>query len=465
MTPRCLIFLIVLFLSAMSVSANANLLAKPTAVIPSTTTQVLLGGGSTQISTGSDRHWPLASTSTVLSAPIRSGVMPFPGQIFGFKFQYDGIISGSQTYTATIMINGVASAAGCSVTAAGVVGSVTICTWSGIPVRFAAGDYVEVDGHPPATNIPTTAYVSHAVLIQPDTPNNTVLMAGANTAAFGTTINAPTGTPIGSANNPAAVTSISRRHGTVPDSGTISSFYVSTNAPGTIGSGDKYDFTVLKDGVSALPCTASILEIATTCNSGANGPVSVAGPSGSIAGDDVEFQATPGNASGTFTGIASNAGLGLLYIPATAGHYALPMTTSTAASGTSTLYFSPTWSNGPLLTTEASVATVTYAQTIKKFVVNVLQAPGTAGSGKSWRVRFRVNLADAVDSLGNTLGCDINETAKSCVATPAGTMAVNDNDRIDYALIPNGNTTIWPGGVQPAAPTSASLGISALATR
>jgi hypothetical protein len=391
---------------------------------PTSQVMVFHSSATSNLSASVDRWLPLAYTGGSVATEDKSMVFPVAGTITALKFTTQTQPTGSASYTATVRVNGVSTAATCTVNS-----STAICDWSG-SVSVNAGDYATVMTHP--ANSPPATLGGGSIVFQPATPGDVAIVSAARTAAFSTS--AVQGTMPMSGNTPGTVSAAGRRHGILPDSGTLDRFYVNTNAPGT---GTSYAWAMLKNGAAPSPqpaCTTA--DTATTCNDTSNAFTN-------SAADDIEFQGTPSN-----TPAASNAVFGLRWRPTCSGFtscFPLIMTTSTSDPTTGTTYYQPQGGNAVGSTTEANVQIPAHSMTLRRMYVKLLAAPGT-GVTRTYTVR-----KNGVDT-GMT--CGVTGTNTTCSITTGADVTVADNDKITISSVVSGGTAV-----------ATQAGVALLATR
>jgi hypothetical protein len=396
---------------------------------PTSQVMVFHSTATSNLSNAADRWLPLAYTGGSVSTEDKSLVFPVAGTITALKFTTQTQPTGSASYTATVRVNGASTAATCTVNS-----STAICDWSG-SVAVNAGDYATVMTHP--ANSPTATTGGGSIVFQPATPGDVAIVSAARTAAFSTS--AVQGTVPMSGSTPGTVSASGRRHGILPDSGTLDRLYVNTNAPGTTSSGDKYDWAMLKNGAAPSPQPAcTTLETATTCNDTSNAFTN-------NAADDIEFRGTPTNATALN---ASNAVFGLRWRPTCSGFtscFPLIMTTSANELTSGTTYYQPQGGNAVGSTTEANVQIPVHSMTLRRMYVKLLAAPGT-GVTRTYTVR-----KNGVDT-GMT--CGVTGTNTTCSITTGADVTVAENDKITISSVVSGGTAV-----------STQAGVALLATR
>lgn len=373
----------------------------------SATVQMLTMTSSTATSTTSTRFYPVGYAASGVAADFKSVVFPVSVEVSGFRFAAL-TPPASGTWTATLFKNGSSTGATCTVTSSS--SPAGICT-SGTAVSYNAGDWASWQVVP-ATS-PTSSFVSAAFLFTPVTANDTIV-AGIGSAFSTTAVNAAH--PF---TNASAAAASSRRQSVLPDGGTVDKLQLASTAPGSVGSGQYYDFSIGKNG-TATAVTTRVNE-AGTSGSDTTNSATVA------AQDDIQMQGAP---SATAP-VSATVNFGFRYVPTTAGSYPLmSVGNANTDSATLTTYYpvSGGGSTGGAGFTEAQVSNVSYNQTITKMAVKVSLAPGLAASGKSRTFTLRKNGVDTA------LTCDVVETATTCTAT--GTIAISDNDLLSTSDIP-----------------------------
>lgn len=403
-------------------SGDAWLAQKPSTV--DTGKQLLLSNSGGALTGTADRYIPLGTTGNGTSA-FKSMTFPVAGAIKSLKLDASPQPASTATWTVTVYINGSSTSTTCTVTS-----SIQTCDWTG-SVSNSAGDYAVILVHP--ANSPTSAIIRVSVGWTPSTTADRIILASPGTNTFSNSAtNVIQGFDSGFAGAPAGINT-QRRTAVLPEGGTIDKLFINSVAPGTLGSGKQYAYSLLVNGSaggSPGNVAATISETATSASDTAD---SVSGS----AGDYVNFQAVPSS-----TPTASDAGFGARYLASSTGRY--PYISSVIAPNTGAARYVQI-AGGVANATEANVQGITHSQTFEKLQCKTTVAPGTAASGKKWTCSARVGGSDV-------LSCDILETATTCSAS--GTVAVNDNSLVNYAIVPT-NT--------PAA--GAFIGISLSATR
>ncbi len=419
MMPRRFAALIIACLLVTAPRADAWLIQKSGTV--DTGKQLFVSGASGALNGASDRYIALGYTLAGVASYFKSMVFSSAGSIKSLKFKVNTAPASGKTWDATIYVNGSSTAATCQAT-----NGTPTCNWTG-SVSISAGDHAAILVHP--TGTPTNSIVQVSVGFTPTTANDTILPAAAAPAATFST-SATNEVPVYTGLTPAGNTS-NKQLAVVPENGNITAMYVASVAPGAGGSGKSYAYTLNKNG-SATTLAATISETATS-NNDTGHTVSV------TTSDYLQAQAVP-----TSTPTASDAAFGFKYIPTTTAAYAFMSSVGATANTGAVRYIGITGATS-FTATEADAQNITHSQTFSKLNAKVDGAPGTAASGKKYTVTLRVNGADSA------LTCDILDTATTCSAT--GTVAVNDNDLVNFSVTP-ANT-----------PTARNFGASLLAVR
>jgi hypothetical protein len=362
--------------------------------------QLFLSNTQAAVSGASDAYIGFGVTGNASATPVNAMTVPIAGAIKSIKFTESVQPAAGTTWTATVYVNRSPTAAAATVTSTSAIGD-----WIG-SVAISAGDELHILLHPsggPATSLPSVT-----VGFTPTTPNETIIPAGAGIANFAT---AGTSFLSGYSRDQIGANSAARQLAILPDGGTIDLMYIASVAPGV---GKSYAYTLDKNG-STTAVTATISGAATSAND-------VTHAATFAAGDYLQFQAVP---SGTPT--ASDAGFGARFVPTTSGSYIFVSSQGSSQLSASAVRYLHLTGGAPN-STEATAQAISRSQTFTAMRAKVSVAPGSAASGKKWTVELMVN------GIGSGLKCDILETATT--GSASGTVAVNDNDRIDWAWTP-----------------------------
>lgn len=375
------------------------------------TSTILLGGGSlTSFSNSADRYLPVGFQLSASSSEILWNRMPISGTFKSIRFRVSTAPTSTATWTIVLRKNGADTALTCTITSSD-SGTKTCTTDAAI----TAGDNVSVVVRP--TNTPSATAGTFSLVFQPTTSGDAVLLTG--------------GTPFATSGTSALVPFNTLVQGTLanrtvyytPSAGTIDRLYVSTNAPGSVGDGKKYDYFVTKNASSSMLVTCSALETATTCSDTSNS-LSIAAPANSsTAGDNVEFAATA-----TSTPNASTPGMGARFRSDISGAYVLPSVNTLTPSTSVATYYPLVGGAGAGSGTEANVQWVSDSQTISRLAVKVGTAPG---AGKSYVYTLRKNGADTA------LTCTIADTNTFCYVSGAS-ISIANGDLLDTSAVPSG---------------------------
>jgi hypothetical protein len=255
------------------------------------------------------------------------------------------------------------------------------------------------------TGSPTGTFISVSNVFVPTTSGDTLLLAYAPSLSNSAT-QAVMPFNIGGAG-------VSfRRYTMMPEDGTVDQLYVYSNAP---GAGKSYDYSIYKNGAAISPAITTNIADTNVSGNDTTNSVSVVGPSGAVAGDDIEFVGVPNS-----TPTAGVVGFGARYRP-TAAKFPLILSNATATGGATTELFYPiSGSASTGSATETDVQVASDAMTITKLAQKYSTAPG---AGKSRTVILRRNGADAAS-------CTVAETA--LVNTCSVNVVVAAGDLINY---------------------------------
>lgn len=406
--------------AVLATPANAWIAQKTAAPAPGTS-QVLLTTASATLNSLTERFLPVGYSAAPAATETLYGVVPAPGAFTGIRMYVNTAPTGSGEWDVVLRNNGVDTALTCKITSA----TSAKCTGTG-SVAFAAGDRPSLVVRP--TGNPSASRGSISLVFAPAAANDTILMAqlvGANN----TTEQAVT--PF---SNGAPGLALNRRDNAFPDGGTIDLLHVVSNAP---GAGTSYAYAVNRNAVTTTPqVNCPIADTATSCND-ASDSFSVTGPSGSTAGDDLQFVMTPAGSPAVPT-----AGYGARYRPTTAGSFALMTGRPALNSTTDVMYYPLTAGGTGGSTTEVNNHGISHAQTITRIAVKLSAAPG---AGKSRLFTLRRNGADT--------GCTVTVSDTATANTAACSITVADDDLLGTSDAPT------------ATPTAAIPSISYLANR
>ncbi|MGD9613853.1 MAG: hypothetical protein AB7H90_01500 [Alphaproteobacteria bacterium] len=388
--------------------------------------QALSTNSTASLSTSATRFLPVGYSATPAGSDGAFFVFSAPGTLDLLRVNFPTAPTGAATWTVTLMKNGVATALACTVDSSSSGGG----SASGA-VSFAAGDYASLRIVPSASPAPTASRASVSLVFMPSTAGVTLI------AAYGTPFSNIAENAVQPFHNSIVTSDGSRRQNVFPDGGTIDMLYVVSTAPGAPASGHKYDFLVGKNTVDqALTCT--VLEDATSANDTSNS-FTVAAPSGSTPGDDIQFQATP-----TGPPTAATVGFGLRYRPTTTGSFPLMCARPNSASTTLTFYYPLSGGTAAGSATEADEQSIAENMVITTMSVKLDTAPGT-GASRTFTLR-----KNGVDT---GLTCTISGT--DTAATVTGSVTVADDDLLSTSAVPS----------SPTAPAVARPAISYLAHR
>jgi hypothetical protein len=398
-------------------------------IITPTGGQILASLMSGTLSNTTDRYFPVGFGDSPSVADKRWSSAPASGNITAF---YASVIvppAGVSQWQVFFRKN-LTDAGSCTITSSSLpAGTCSLST----TISIAVHDTMSVRFHP--INTPSVVgnnKGSMSAVFVPTVANNTIILAATSSSFSATLTTAVSPFINGSAGTPA-----SRRGNVLPLAGTMTAISADTNAPGTAGSGQSYSYNVYKNGSLVFGSSpfCGVSETQTQC-ADASGTLPVLGPSGNVAGDDIQFTAIPS----VTVPAASTATLGAVLVPTITGDFPL-MTTSTSADDTALATYYPI-SSGLVAdsATESDVQIVFPASTFTTIAVKLPSAPGV---GNSRDFRLRINQVDT------PLFCSIAGTNTACTLTLTGgaVIAVSDFDRLSTSDIPTAGT---PPAVVPA---------------
>lgn len=319
----------------------------------------------------------------------RRQVMPLDGTFKNFYVRVNTAPSSGRSYVFTLVKNGSDTAITCTI-----ADTATACEDITHTFTVVAGDTISLKATPSGTPTnPAGIHIGYQIETSGDI---SPVMGGSFTTSMAT--GSTEYLALGGQATPSGTLNL--RDAPLPTAGVFSKLRVRTSTAPT--SGKSYAFTLLKNGVdTAVTCTIS--DTATDCNDASN--------SVTFAADDlIALKSVP---SGT-----PSAGLvtfGLEWNPTTAGETiqlfasGANMNTAGAARYSSIGATSNTWNS--VETSQSGI--VAGAYTAKKFHAAL---NSSAGSGKSYNIRVRLNAANSALTL--TIA-DTNTTASDDSTTQA----------------------------------------------
>lgn len=368
-------------------------------------------------SANTDQYSPVgyATSQSVLSTDtIAYSVFPVAGQLSGLLVNGTIAATGSQVQVVQVNKNGSSTALSCTIS----VSAPTSCT-SGSTVSISAGDYISVLVHPTGAN--GSNRITAALKFTPTTPNDTIVFGQIQAASNST---ASSVHPNSNFNPLAASTKLVV---SPPDGGTFDRLFVVLNqAPGAAASGKKFDLYMDKAG-SHTVLTAQVLETATS-NNDVTHNFTIAGPSGTTAGDSIQFEQVPTSTPTANTNIS----FGARFRPTTSGSFWTNVQ-RLGESATTPLYYSFIGGTDAGGSTESSFQYVSKAMTVTKIAAKTDTAPGLA---KSKTYTLRKNGADTA------LTCTMTNTTTTFGCTGSATVSVSEGDMLDYSITTSGSPGI-----------------------
>lgn len=369
--------------------------------------QIFYGRNTDPTAISSTRFLPLnrvGNTNTYATSSV--GVLPINGTFSNMTVTVDTAPGGAASWTITLFDNNVATGHACTITSA-----ITSCTASGTHSATAGRTYY-IKATPASS--PAATYLRGSIKFTPSTAGHTAL--------FGTPSNQSTSvesyTPFVQSVNFNTPESI--RSSIFPEGGTLQNLYTSgANAP---GAGKSFTYTIrAASAASSITCAVSGAtekecgDVVNTASISANDLVAIASqPSG--------------------TPTAHNPGLGIDFVPNTAGDFLFTALSSVSDSASAIRYLPIVGNN--INAVEASTTVITQAMTVTAMAVYVPTAPGAA---KTHTFTLRKNGAPTA------LTCDVTGAATN-ICSVSGSVSFADGDTAAIEDAPSG-TPATSGGI------------------
>ncbi len=339
------------------------------------------------------------TTSNAASSPIAVA-----GTLSNLRVYLPVALTGAQSWTFDIYINGVPSAVTCTVTSAG------LSAFDGTnTVAVVAGDKVSIRSSPTGSP-PSQSWLLFSFTHTATQATQGLLFAGAvGSVVSGTPTYGIPGKYVGSAATLANNTAV------MPCAGTISTLY--HNLEAAPGAGLSRTATITKNGVDTA-LTVALTDAATS------GSITVT-PVSYAAGDTISIRYD------TTTTVASNVQVGLDWTPSVAGEVPILATQNSALSTTATHYGNIIGGSTGSVTNETLIPSIApIALTVKAFRQDV-NAPGT---GKSRTATLRQNYTDTA-AVADVIGA-------ATTATWTGSLAIAAGDLLSAQNVPTGTPAI-----------------------
>lgn len=346
--------------------------------------------------TGSSRTGSWASSTSYPGTPVAVA-----GVFNNLRVRLPAALTGSQSWTFTLIKNGVATGLTCTVTSSGLVASNTVNS-----VSVAPGDLVALESSP--TNTPTTQTNIQFSLLFTSNGTSAPMFSSWNSMSTG---EVAYGAP-GSHNT--GVQAIDSRNCNMPCSGSIKSLYfVCKNAPGT---GETRVLKLLKNGAdTGLSATIS------GTNTSANATFTVNYTEGDIL---KLVQTCSANAA------ASLSACSLEWEPTNSGQIPLFSPGNGTMDGTTVQYgqlSSNTDNNNSIESNAQEIAPVNF--TILKYKASIRTAPG-AGASRVFNLR---------KNNANIAGTTITLTGTDTVKELTVSQDITTGDMVGWIMSPTNN--------------------------